>query len=83
MEIIAIKITTHGDLIRLIGEVRKGNIIIASFSAFKNRNIRREVVRRVLEAGQKLKLNILGVGSEYLIVAPEHVKIKMNSNAVC
>ncbi len=81
MKIVAIKVSTHRDLIRILSEVRKGNVIVASFSAFKSRSVRREVVKRILEAGNKLRLNVLGVGAEFIIIAPSNIKIKLEGTA--
>ena len=75
-EIIAIKVSTHRDLVRIIDEVRRGKVIIASFSAFRSVKVRRDIVRRLLEARNRLEFNVLGVGSEFMIIAPASVKIK-------
>ncbi|MEX0567562.1 MAG: hypothetical protein Q6363_000175 [Candidatus Njordarchaeota archaeon] len=77
VEIIAIKIQTQRDLLKIVDEIHRGNVIIASFSAFKNIKIRRDLVRRILETSQKMRFNILGVGSEYIIIAPPKIRIKI------
>ena len=79
-EIIAMKISTHRDLLKIIDEVKKGNVIIASLSSFKSIKVRRDIVRRILEARTRLNFNILGVGSEFMIIAPPGVKIKIKEN---
>ena len=79
--IIAIKIATHRDLVRILDEVKKGNVIIASFSAFRNIEIRRDIVRRILEARSRLNFNVLGVGSNFMIIAPSKVKIKIEDGS--
>lgn len=80
MEIVAIKVQTQRDLLKIIDEIHRGNVIIASFSAFKNIRIRRDIVRRLLETSQKMRFNILGVGSEYVIIAPKKIRIKIEKN---
>ncbi len=79
-EIIAMRISTHKDLLKIVDEVKKGNVIIASLSAFKSVKIRRDIVRRILEAKNRLNFNVLGVGSEYVIIAPSSIKIRVKEN---
>ena len=76
-EIIAIKVSTHKDLMRIINEIRRGNVIIASFSAFKSKRVRIDLIRRLLEAGKKMNFNVLGIGSKFMIIAPPNIKIRM------
>ncbi len=78
--IVAIRVSTQRDLLRIVREVRKGNVIVASLSAFRSLKIRRDIVRRILEAGKRLRFNILGVGSEFMIIAPERIKIEVGDS---
>ena len=80
LEIVALQLKCLGDMLKLIHEIKARNIVVISISALKtDRGLLRDVMRRLKIIAKKYNANMLGIGGEYLILAPPQVKIRFQT----
>ena len=61
----------------LTREIDDQKIVVLSLSAIKEDvNLLKEILRRLKILAQKRNLGLLGLGMQYLIIAPKHVRIR-------